>query len=363
MPSAAVVHCLDHRPSTRSPHKKRRELLLMNTVPADTGKQVRPLYLLADIGGTNARFAFADPVNTAPEPIANYAVEEFPSFEEVLNQLRQDWQALNLSNTYLARVCLAVAAIPEQREISFTNNPWRFTAESVAEQMICPHINIINDFAAVARALPALSAEHLEAIGGGGVEQYKPMVAIGPGTGTGVASVVFDRECKPIVLPGEGGHVDFAPITDIEAKILSRLRAQFGRVSIERLLCGAGIMNIYRALADIRSLPVVHLTPEAVGGAAQQGEDALAVEAMNTFFSVLGSAAGNLALTLGAGGGVYLAGGIAPRYIDLLRKSDFRARFLAKGRFADFNGGIATFVITHPDPGLLGAALTCAEAN
>jgi len=335
----------------------------MNTVPADTGKQVRPLYLLADIGGTNARFAFTDPVNTAPEPIANYAVEEFPSFEEVLNQLRQDWQALNLSNTYLARVCLAVAAIPEQREISFTNNPWRFTAEGVAEQMMCPHISIINDFAAVARALPALSAEHLEAIGGGEVEQYKPMVAIGPGTGTGVASVVFDRECRPIVLPGEGGHVDFAPITDIEAKILRRLRAQFGRVSIERLLCGAGIMNIYRALADIRGLPAVHLTPETVGSAAQQGDDALAGEAMNTFFSVLGSAAGNLALTLGARGGVYLAGGIAPGYIDLLRKSDFRARFLAKGRFADFNGDIATYVITHPDPGLLGAALICAEAN
>jgi len=362
MQNVAVVHCLDRRFSIRSQCWKLRELLPMNTVPVDTGQQVRPLYLLADIGGTNARFAFADPVNTVPQPIANYAVEEFPSFEEVLNQLRQDWQALSLSNTYLSRVCLAVAAIPEQREISFTNNPWRFTADGVAKQMMCPHISIINDFAAVARALPALSAEHLEAIGGGEAEPHKPMVAIGPGTGTGVASVVFDRESRPIVLPGEGGHVDFAPITDIEAKILSRLRAQFGRVSIERLLCGAGIMNIYRALADIRSLPGIHLSPEAVGSAAQQGDDALASEAMNTFFSVLGSAAGNLALTLGARGGVYLAGGIAPRYIDLLRKSDFRARFLAKGRFADFNGGIATSVITHPDPGLLGAALICGEA-
>ena len=189
------------------------------------------------------------------------------------------------------------------------------------------------------------------------------MVAIGPGTGTGVACLAFDSQGGPIVLPGEGGHVDFAPITDIEAKILSRLRAQFGRVSIERLLCGAGIMNIYRALADIRGVPSEHLTPEAVGSAAQQGDDSLSVETMDTFFSVLGSAAGNLALTLGARGGVYLAGGIAPRYIDLLRKSDFRARFLAKGRFADFNGEIATLVVIHPDPGLLGAALMCAESE
>lgn len=330
-------------------------------MPAEAPTTQQSLYLVADIGGTNARFAYVDSNRAAPQPIANYAVEDFPSFDEILNQLEHDWQELKSQNTVLERVCLAVAAIPEQREISFTNNAWRFTAASVAARLGCKQISIINDFAAVARALPALTAEHLEAIGGGEAIASRPMVAIGPGTGTGVASLVFDRAGAPIILPGEGGHVDFAPITDIEAKILSRLRAQFGRVSIERLLCGAGIMNIYRSLADIRDLPTVHHSPEAVGAAAQQGNDTLAVETMNTFFSVLGSAAGKLALTLGARGGVYLAGGIAPRYIDLLRKSDFRARFLAKGRFADFNGDIATYVVTHPDPGLLGAALICLE--
>ena len=336
---------------------------LLSTVSAESSATQQSLYLVADIGGTNARFAFVDSNSSAPQPIANYAVEDFPSFDEVLNQLEDDWQELKSQNTVLERVCLAVAAIPEQREISFTNNAWRFTSASVAARLGCRQISIINDFAAVARALPALTADHLEAIGGGDAAPYKPMVAIGPGTGTGVASVVFDQAGTPIVLPGEGGHVDFAPITDIEAKILSRLRAQFGRVSIERLLCGAGIMNIYRSLADIRDQTAVHHSPEAVGGAAQQGNDNLAAETMNTFFSVLGSAAGNLALTLGARGGVYLAGGIAPRYIDLLRKSDFRARFLAKGRFADFNGDIATYVVTHPDPGLLGAALICLEES
>ena len=330
---------------------------------ADTPDKVRPLYLLADIGGTNARFAFAEPGEVNPVAIASYAVTEFPSFDGVLRQLRKDWHELSLANTTLARICLAVAAIPDQAEISFTNNAWRLTADSVAAQTGCPNVSIVNDFAAVARSLPALGPRHLEAIGGGGVQKGEPMVAIGPGTGTGVATLVFDTAGRPIVVAGEGGHVDFAPITDIEAQILSRLRAQFGRVSIERLLCGEGIMNIYRALADIRGLPVIHLVPEAVGGAAQLGDDALAVETMNTFFSVLGAAAGNLALTLGARGGVYVAGGISPRYIALLRKSDFRARFLAKGRFADFNGGIATYVVTHPDPGLLGAAMLCVEGD
>lgn len=338
-----------------------RRPLHLSTVSADL-QPGSPAFLVADIGGTNARFAFGFCENPEPRYIANYAVEDFPSFDSVLDQLQQDWGVFEQPDSAFTRVCLAVASIPEQAEISFTNNAWSFTADSVAARLNCQHISIINDFAAIARALPALKAEHLESIGGGHLEPGKPMVAIGPGTGTGVASLAFDSRGTPIVLPGEGGHVDFAPITDIEAKILSRLRARYGRVSIERLLCGVGIMNIYCALADIRGAPSPHLTPEAVGSAAQQGDDALSVETMNTFFSILGSAAGNLALTLAARGGVYLAGGIAPRYIDLLRKSDFRARFLAKGRFADFNGEIATKVVTHPDPGLLGAALVCAES-
>ncbi len=341
--------------------ERHRKPLPLSTVSADL-QPGAPAFLVADIGGTHARFAYGFSENPSPESIANYAVEDFPSFDSVLDQLQHDCELVRQSDSTFTRVCLAVAAIPEQAEISFTNNAWRFTAESVAARLNCQDISIINDFAAIVRALPALKAEHLESIGGGHREPGKPMVAIGPGTGTGVASLAFDSRGTPIVLPGEGGHVDFAPITDIEAKILSRLRAQYGRVSIERLLCGAGIMNIYHALADIRGTPSPYVTPEAVGSAAQQGEDALSVETMNTFFSVLGSAAGNLALTLGTRGGVYLAGGITPRYIDLLRKSDFRERFLAKGRFADFNGQIATMVVTHPDPGLLGAALVCAES-
>ena len=320
------------------------------------------IFLVADIGGTNARFALAHCDNPVPQYVANYAVGDFQSFDSLLAQLVGDLENLNQSDVAPVSVCFAVAAIPEQPEISFTNNAWRFTAKSVAARLKCTNISIINDSAAVARALPALKAEHLQYIGGGRIQAGKPKLVISPGTGTGVATLAFDSEGGPILLPGEGGHVDFAPINYVEAQIFSRLRAQYGRVSIERLLCGPGIMNIYSALADIRDLPNTHATPEAVGFAAQRGDDSLSVETMETFFSVLGSASGNLALTLGARGGVYLAGGIAPLYVDLLRKSDFRARFTAKGRFADFNRQIATMVITHPNPGLIGAALVCAES-
>ena len=132
-----------------------------NTVPANQHHNGRALYLLADIGGTNARFAFVEPDNPLPQPIANYAVEDFPSFDGVLDQLEIDWLELQQQDAVLERACLAVAAIPEQREISFTNNAGRFTAASVATRLGCEQISIINDFAAMARALPALKAEHL----------------------------------------------------------------------------------------------------------------------------------------------------------------------------------------------------------
>ena len=225
----------------------------MNTVPANPHHNRRPLYLVADIGGTNARFAFVERDNPLPQPIANYAVEDFPSFDGVLDQLEADWLQLQQQDAVLEGACLAVAAIPEQREISFTNNAWRFTAASVATRLSCEQISIINDFAAVARALPALTADHLEAIGGGEAAPHKPMVAIGPGTGTGVASVVFDQAGTPIVLPGEGGHVDAEDFVSDGAVALCchehadrQGRVHFAEGVDEVLNGGHGIVGSYR---------------------------------------------------------------------------------------------------------------------
>ena len=325
---------------------------------AHAPQSVRSLWLLADIGGTRARFAYASADMGTPKPIVTYEVARFSSFDTVLAQLLIDWRERSETDIQITKVCMAVAANPHQHEIKFTNNPWRFTQAEVAAQTGCSDIRIVNDFAAVARSLPAITAPDLEQIGGGVSQLGQPMVTIGPGTGCGVATLVFDDAGKAMVLPAEGGHVDFAPTTDVEMKVLSRLKAEFGRVSIERILSGPGMMNLYRALGEIYQLPITCASSEAVGDAARTG-DRLAMETMSTFCSILGSVAGDLALTIGARGGVFIAGGIAPQYLDLLHQSDFRARFLAKGRFAEFNQEIATFIVKHPHPGLFGAALLC----
>ena len=318
--------------------------------------------LVGDIGGTYARFAFLRPGDARPTELAKYRVSDYDNMHDVLAQLIRDWGAADLPNSGPEHTCLAVAAPPHLSTVSFTNSPWRFDRELLASHLGQSSISIINDFAAVARALPALTQTDVEQIGEGRSEATKPMVALGPGTGTGVATVTFDASGHTIVLQGEGGHVDFAPITDIEFEILRKLRGRYGRVSIERLLCGAGIVNIYQALSEIRGLAADLAEPGTIGEAARVG-DKLAAETMAIFFAVLGSSAGNLALTAGARGGVFIAGGIAPRYIDLLRQSDFRARFLAKGRFGDYNAAIPTSIITHTDPGLLGAALMLGDHN
>jgi glucokinase len=220
---------------------------------------------------------------------------------------------------------------------------------------------VVNDFAAVARSLPLLEPKDTVQIGAGEAQAGGVMVAIGPGTGTGVASLVLDGAGEPLVVPGEGGHVDFAPVGDIEIAVLQYLRGRFERVSIERLLSGDGLLSLYRALCDIHGHGIALSTPEAVGKAAQAHSDPMAAEAMAVFFAVLGSVAGDLALTLGARGGVYIAGGIVPRYVELLRHSQFRSRFESKGRFSEHNKVIPSLVVTHPNPGLLGVA--CFSSN
>ena len=312
--------------------------------------------LLADIGGTHARFACLKLDDPVPQLIGVYAADTCPSFDAVMAQLRTSIEQLNLSLGRLARICLAVAANPSADEIVLTNNAWRFNRIELSETLGCADIRVVNDFAAVARSLPLLRPEDTVQIGGGEAQAGGVMVAIGPGTGTGVASLILDGVGEPLVVPGEGGHVDFAPVGDIEIAVLQYLRGQFERVSIERLLSGDGILNLYRALCDIHGRGITLSTPEAVGKAAQAHSDTMAAEAMAVFFAVLGSVAGDLALTLGARGGLYIAGGIVPRYIELLRHSQFRSRFESKGRFAGYNAGIPSFVVTHPNPGLLGVA-------
>ena len=318
-------------------------------------------HLLGDIGGTHARFGYCEDGGASCHPVGIYEVAAFPTFESVLEQLKADMANLGLSRSGALEACLAVAGPPHVETISFTNSAWRFDRGMVAELLGLRAIKIFNDFAAAARAIPLLEDSQVEKVGGGSPETGAPCLALGPGTGLGVATLVTTPEGAPLVISGEGGHVDFAPVTNVEAAVLDFLRARYGRVSIERLCCGDGITNIYQALADYRGHSVEHATAAQIGLAATQTEDALARETMAMFFAVLGAAAGNFALTVGARGGIYIAGGIVPRYLDLLRRSDFRARFLAKGRFADYLSDIPTYVVTHDQLGLLGAAASLTD--
>ena len=313
-------------------------------------------HLLGDIGGTNARFGICDDQKDPYQLIGSYEVAAFPTFSNVLEQLQSDLIKAGLSMADAGESCLAVAGPPDVQPVSFTNSAWRFDRELVMSTLGMQSVSIINDFAAAARALPLLSENHLEKVGGGRAEPGSPCVALGPGTGLGVATLATTHSGEPLVISGEGGHVDFAPVTNVEAAVLDFLRARYGRVSIERLCCGEGINNIYQALADYRNLKIKYSSAAEIGAAALSADDALSKETMAMFFAVLGAAAGNFALTLGAKGGIYIAGGIVPRYLDLLRRSDFRARFLAKGRFADYLSDIPTFVVTHSQLGLLGAS-------
>lgn len=317
--------------------------------------------LVGDIGGTNARFGLVGDDLSNVIDIATYQVADFPDFADVLVHLMADVKRMELADTAPDAVCVAVAGPPHVETISFTNSPWRFSRSTVEHHTGASRVKVINDFAAVARALPALKPDELEQIGEGHVHENAPSVAMGPGTGLGVAGLVSCGEGRHQVITGEGGHVDFAPVTDVEIEIFRHLKARFGRVSIERLLCGEGIVNIYRALCEIRGAQATFTKPSDIGNAAVSNECPIAAETMRNFFTMLGASAGNFALAFGALGGVYIAGGIAPRYISLLRQSEFRARFLAKGRFADYLSTIPTFVVTHPNIGLLGAALTLSD--
>ena len=320
-------------------------------------------HLIGDIGGTNARFGIVSGTDATHHTIGNYPVAAYPDFDGVLAELRRDIAAAGFDLDRGVDACLAVAGPTNRPTIAFTNSPWHFDRALLSERLGLTTVHIINDFAAAARATPLLDSAELEQVGGGAAVDGAPRVVMGPGTGLGVAGLLANPNGSYTVIAGEGGHVDFAPVTDIEAAVLNRLRARFGRVSIERLCCGNGIVNIYQALADYRQVSSSHDTAAAIGAAAQGAHDPLAGETMALFFAVLGAAAGNFALTFGARGGVYVAGGIVPRYLDLLRCSDFRARFLAKGRFADYLAEIPTYLVLHEQLGLLGAAATLRDVH
>lgn len=310
--------------------------------------------LVADIGGTNSRFGLADNTTGELYAVKRYSVSQHKAFPDVLIHFLADVTALGGWQRIPEAVCLAIASPTGGDIIRLTNSPWTIDGKEISTLLGNTRVEIINDFVAVGHGISTLNPTDWQQIGGGDPVLQYPISILGPGTGLGVCTLIPNGNDYHII-GGEGGHVDFAPVDAQELAVFKILNGRFGRVSIERVLSGAGILNIYEALSQSANQPVTHSSPAEVTDAALQGKEALCVDSLEMFCRVLGSVAGNLALTLGARGGIYIAGGIVPRFIDFFQKSDFRHRFESKGRFRYYLTGIPVRVITKSDLGLHGA--------
>lgn len=308
--------------------------------------------IVGDIGGTNARFGCIDLENFSIHSIQVYPCRKFHSLSDVLLAYQADHTLQNIK-----RVSIAIACPVYGDWVEMTNLHWRFSIQQLKQELALTQLMIMNDFSAAIMSLNELEMAEKVQIGSGGVDKNKPAVLLGAGTGLGLAYLIPTQGQNFIPLPSEGGHVGWSAQTEQEWFIHQYLSQEYGHVSVERLLSGSGLENIYRALSAYFQKPLCELSACEIAEHAMSGESALARAAVDQFFASLGCFAGNLALTANTFGGVYIAGGIVPKLMPLMFKSEFRSRFEAKGRFREFNRKIATYVITNPYPGLLGAAV------
>lgn len=306
--------------------------------------------IVADIGGTNLRIGMLDETGSVKN-LHLYQCAEFSSLQMVL----EDYFVQHQVDSSKVNACLAIACPVDNDLISMTNLPWEFRQSELKASLQLNSLYMINDYTAIAMSINSLDDTQKVKIGGGEAVPHKPIAICGPGTGLGVANL-FEYQGQWISVGGEGGHVDFAPTNETEFAILSFLKNKYPRVSAEQILSGLGIEQIYQALCDLNDVKAENYRAKDISAKGISGECAMCVQAMQQFCKTLGSFAGNLALTTGAFGGVYIAGGIVPRFLEFFAQSEFRARFEAKGRFEEFNQGIPTYVITEPQPGILGAS-------
>lgn len=311
-----------------------------------------------DIGGTHARFALAEVaggrVLALGEPVT-LKTAEFAS-------LQTAWQAFGAQAGPLPRAAAIAVASPVGGElIKLTNNPWIIRPALVRERLEVDDFVLINDFGAVGHAVAQLDDAHFERLCGPDqpLPAHGSLTVCGPGTGLGVALV--HRTARGYqVIETEGGHQDFAPLDALEDRMLKRLRKTYTRVSAERICAGPGIIAIYETLAEIEGRAVPRLDDKAIWTMALEGSDSLALAALDRFCLSLGAVAGDLALAQGAKG-VVIAGGLGLRLKDHLARSGFAERFAAKGRFRSLMEDIPVKLITHPQPGLFGAAAAFAQ--
>lgn len=311
--------------------------------------------LLGDVGATNARFAWAAGPGAQPERLASYRCADFESIEAVLRRYLDD-----LDRPRPTQAAIGIANPVDGDRVRMTNHAWQFSIDGLRRSLGLERMVFLNDFAALALALPSLSdAERRVVRAAGGGQPGAALALLGPGTGLGVAGLsAADAAGRRRVIVGEGGHVTLAAADDDEQAVVGWLRRRFGHASAERALSGAGLQNLHEAWCALNGRPHEALTPAQIGERAALGSDEGCAAAVGLFFALLGGVAGNLALTLGAQGGVYVGGGIVPKLGDAIDRSRFAERFRAKGRFAAYLDAIPVqLILPGQAPALRGAAL------
>ena len=303
--------------------------------------------LIADVGATNSRCALLDDQGQVAksESFENADFTGLPGLLRIFLEHRR-------ASDQPKRAAIAVAAPVTGDQVVMTNIAWQFSQAELRQELGLSRLMIVNDFAAQAWALPTLGPGDCHQVGSGTGLTRTTLAVIGPGSGLGVATLTPSGDGWT-ALSGEGGHVTLPAETDREAALIEMMREEHGHCSAERLLSGPGLVRIYMGLARLAGRESAQLQPADVTALADQGEP-LAKHAFDCFFDMLGTIAGNLALTVGAKGGVYIAGGIVPRMLNRFEASGFRERFEAKGRYRGYLSAIPTYVVTDPVPAFRG---------
>ncbi len=307
--------------------------------------------LLGDVGGTNARFAWQASQDAPLEHIQALPCAQFEGIAEAIEAY------LHQSTRHApAAACIGIANPITGDQVVMTNHHWSFSIEALRQRLSLQALKVINDFTALALALPALPAAQKVQIGGRAPLEQSPVALLGAGTGLGVSGLIpSGNHWLPIA--GEGGHVTLAAHTAQEFRIIERIQHKYGHASAERVLSGQGLVDLYLALCEDTQGAAHALSARDISHRALHDKDPLSLACLDMFAGFLGSVAGDLALTLGARGGVYIGGGIVPRFLGWFETSSFRQRFEAKGRFSAYLRDIPVWVIRAQDsPALQGAA-------
>lgn len=306
--------------------------------------------LIADIGGTHVRFALVYPGETEPRDPLVLRCADYPS----PNTAAEAYLTAVAPPVRPGRGAFAVASPVTGDVVDLTNYTWHFSIDDVRRILSFDRLEVVNDFTALALAIPHLTADDFTKLGGGAPVADTPIGIVGPGTGLGVSALVPTPDGGWVALATEGGHVTMAARTAREFAVLQWLDKQFDHVSAERVLSGPGLVNLYTALAAVNNRTPAYSSPDAISTRALDGTCPICGEALDMFFAMLGTVAGNLALSLGARGGIVIAGGIVPRLADAFAASQFRRRFEDKGRFKDYLAAIPCSLLTHPYPAFAG---------